>query len=78
MLLSGADTVAPTGASLWVADRLRRDGLDVTTHVYEGRDHCWDQTDLPPGGKLVYDAAVTADAHARVAAFLARVRAGGR
>jgi dienelactone hydrolase len=76
MLLSGADTVAPTDASLQVANRLQHDGLDVTTHLYQGRDHCWDQSDLPPGGKLVYDAAVTADAHTRVAAFLERVRAG--
>ncbi|HUS64386.1 MAG TPA: prolyl oligopeptidase family serine peptidase [Kofleriaceae bacterium] len=72
MLLSGADTVVPTPAALAVATRLRSDGFSVDTHVYAGKDHCWDQTDLPPTSTLVYDAAVTADAHDRVAAWLAR------
>jgi dienelactone hydrolase len=73
MLLSGHDSIVPTAASLRVAARLREQGHDVETHVYEGRDHCWDQTDLH-STRLVYDAAVTADAHTRVASFLARVK----
>jgi dienelactone hydrolase len=73
MLLSGRDSIVPTDASLRVAARLQKDGHDVATHVYEGRDHCWDQTDLR-STHLVYDAEVTADAHARVASFLARVK----
>jgi dienelactone hydrolase len=72
MLLSGHDSVVPTEASLRVAARLRAEGHDVETHVYEGQDHCWDQTDLH-SAKLPYDAGVTADAHTRVASFLARV-----
>jgi dienelactone hydrolase len=72
MLLSGADTVVPTSASLDVAKRLRADGFELDTHVYADKDHCWDQTDLPATSRLVYDAATTADAHDRVAAFLAR------
>jgi dienelactone hydrolase len=73
MLLSGHDSIVPTEASLRVAARLREQGHDVETHVYEGRDHCWDQTDLH-SPRLVYDPGVTADAHVRVASFLARVK----
>jgi dienelactone hydrolase len=76
MLLSGRDTIVPTEAALDVAARLQRDGHDVSTHVYERCDHCWDQTDMPPSSKLAYVPDVTADARARVAAFLGRIKGG--
>jgi dienelactone hydrolase len=77
MLLSGRDTVVPTQASLDLAARLRREAHDEETHVYETCDHCWDQTDLPAASNLAYVPDVTADARARVAAFLGRIKGAG-
>jgi dienelactone hydrolase len=74
MLLSGKDTVVPTEATLKTAEFQRRHGRSIDVHVYDGLDHCFDQVGLEP--RFHQDAAATADARARVAALLERVRGG--
>jgi dienelactone hydrolase len=73
MLLSGKDSVVPTPAALATAAYQRNHGQEIDVHVYDGLDHCWDQTDLPKDWRLKFDAAATADARARVAAFLQKI-----
>jgi len=72
MLMAGADTIVPTPACLEMAERWRKEGKDLTTHVYDRLDHAFDQTDLGP--RLPHVPWADEDAHRRVAALLERVK----
>jgi carboxymethylenebutenolidase len=70
MLLAEHDSLAAPEDCRAVADALREQGRAVDVHTYDAR-HGFDAPDYSTGPNDHYDAEATADARARVAAFLA-------
>lgn len=70
MLLVENDAITGTRPCTELAGRMVARGLPVTTHVYPGVTHGFDQQDRSAVSPLRFDAATTRDALARGRAFL--------
>lgn len=73
-LLAENDAIADETACLALAERAAGRGLPVESHVYPGVTHGFDQQERAAFSTLDFDADATADAIARVTAFLGRAQ----
>lgn len=75
MLVAGADTVVDPSECPALAERLKRRGVDIEAHVFEGVDHVFDDPYLEPEFQHFYNAAAHQDATRRYRAFLDEIAA---
>lgn len=74
MLLVAEDSVVGTEPCTQLAARMQARSLPVTTHLYSGVTHAFDQRDRAALSTLEFDPDATADALARGRAFLEGLR----
>jgi len=75
VVIAGNDSIARPGPCARAFARMVESGVPLTTEVFEGTTHAFDENDQAEDSTSVFDPEATARAHRRFAAFLQKVAA---